>query len=65
MTLCLCCRGVDEARYAVSCLNTVKTDWKEGVQLWTCPQDINPLQVQYTRVITHGGGSHEPGHSNH
>ena len=31
--------------FTVSCVNSVRTDWKEGVQLWTCPSDTPPSQV--------------------
>lgn len=48
------CSGADDSRYAVSCLNTVKTDWKKGVQLWACPQDANPAQVRGCECVLTG-----------
>ena len=48
--MCLC-SGLEGGSYVVSCVNTVKSDWKEGVQLWKCDKDVSPDQV-IARTIT-------------
>lgn len=31
----------------VCCVNTAKSDWKEGVQLWACSSDTPPDKVSF------------------